>query len=202
MPSDHTAPVAVPVLDAIQRRWSPRAFSDAPVTDGQLQQVLEAARWAASSRNEQPWRFLVARKGEAGYESLLACLNEKNQRWAQHAPVLMLVFARRTFSHNDAPNRHAWHDVGAACAQLAVQASHLGLQAHLMAGLERDTIAETYDVPDVFAVVTALALGVPGPPESLPESLQARETAIRTRKPQPDSVFGAAWGTPLRLTDG
>lgn len=196
-PSHRPAPTDVPVLDAITGRWSPRAFADVPVTDDQLRQVLEAARWAASSRNEQPWRFVVTRKTTEAHVRLAAFLNETNRRWAAEAPVLVFVFARETFTRNDAPNGHAWHDVGAACAQLAIQASALGLQVHAMAGLDRAGVEAALDVPAPYRCVTALALGVPGDPEALPEDLRSRETAQRARRPVSEWAFDGAWGAGL-----
>ena len=191
---------AFPVLDVIAERWSPRSFADRPVPAKSLRQVLEAARWAPSSYNEQPWRFLIATKAEAkGFERLASCLDEHNRAWAQSAPVLMLVVARMRFSRNDKPNRHAWHDVGLATGNLIVQATALGLYGHLMAGILPSRAKELYDIPEAFEPVTGLALGFLGSPDDLPEKQRARETAPRTRRPQSDFVFADVWGQPAEL---
>ena len=105
------------VHELIRSRWSPRSFSSREVSDSDLKLVLEAARWAASSYNEQPWRFFIARKGdEAGFEKLLHLLVPQNQAWAKSAPVLIIMAAKKTFSHNKSPNAYALHDAGAALA--------------------------------------------------------------------------------------
>src|ERR1043165_8609214 len=122
------APAEYPVEEIIRRRWSPRSFADRPVDRETLQSLFEAARWAASSFNEQPWSFIVAtadKKEE--YATLLSCLTEKNQQWARLAPVLMVSVAKLSFQKNDRPNRHAFHDVGMAVANMIVQATALGL---------------------------------------------------------------------------
>ncbi len=127
-----------PIHDLIKRRWSPRAFSDRPVERDILRSLLEAARWAPSSNNEQPWNFIVATKDDqAEFSRLLSCLVEGNSLWAQHAPVLMVSVARMSFEDDGKPNRHAFHDVGQAVANLIVQATTLGLMVHQMAGLGR-----------------------------------------------------------------
>src|SRR5437868_15305001 len=105
------------VYELIRRRWSPRSFSNREVSTEDLKTILEAARWAASSYNEQPWRFLVARKSDhAAYEKILNLLAPANQAWAKTAPVLLIMAAKRTFSHNGSPNRFGLHDAGQALA--------------------------------------------------------------------------------------
>ena len=190
------------VLDVIQHRWSPRAFSDRPVEEDKLKSLMEAARWAASSYNEQPWRFILATKEELeAYERLLGCFNENNQKWARTAPVLLLSFAKKTFSKGEKTNRHAWHDVGLAMGNLLAQATALGLYAHQMAGILPDQIRETYDVPDDFEPVAGIALGYLGDPDVLPDGLREKEHAPRTRRPLEETVFGATWGAAADLVD-
>src|SRR3954463_9809046 len=151
---------AHPIHDLLRRRWSPRAFSDRPVEREKLLSVLEAARWAPSSNNEQPWHYLVARKEEPEeFARLLACLVEKNQSWAKAAPVLMLSVASTVFARNGKPNRHALHDVGQAVADLTVQATALGLFVHQMAGFSAEKARETYGIPENAEPVAALAVG-------------------------------------------
>lgn len=182
----------------VAERWSPRAFSDAPVSETQLRMLLEAARWAPSCFNEQPWRFVVARREQAeAFERMLSCLNEKNQLWAARGAVLVITAAAKNFSQSGAPNRHAWHDVGLAVAQLSLQATALGLRLHQMAGFTADRAKALYAIPDDFEAVTALVIGHPGDAGDLPEPLRQRELAARERKPLSELAFAGTWGTAL-----
>ncbi|MBT8421166.1 MAG: nitroreductase family protein, partial [Gammaproteobacteria bacterium] len=123
-----------PIHDLMERRWSPRAFSERPVEPAMLGSVFEAARWSASCYNEQPWRFIVAaREDDKAHGQLSGCLVEANRVWAAAAPVLVLCVVKRTFTHNGNPNRCTWHDLGAATAQLTLQAMSFGLYVHPMA---------------------------------------------------------------------
>ena len=186
-----------PVHELIAKRWSPRAFDPRPVPVEQIRSLLEAARWAASSFNEQPWRFLVARREEsAEFEKMLGCLVEGNQVWAKNAGVLILTVAHTTFTRNDRPNRVALHDIGLAAATLTLQATALGLCVHQMAGIHADKIRETYRVPDDYDPETAIAIGYQGRVEDLPEELREMENAPRERKDQTDFVFSDSWGKP------
>ena len=190
-------PVEHDVIEPIAKRWSPRAFADKPVETEKLLSVLEAARWAASSYNEQPWRFILATRDEPeAFEQLLSCLREGNQGWAKGAPVLLLGLAKKTFSNTGGENRHAQHDLGQAVAQLTLQAAALDLYVHQMAGILPDKAEEVFEVPDEFEVVSGIALGYVGNPESLPEDLQAKEGQGRgrTRKPLSDLVFEGRFG--------
>jgi len=202
-PSSKIADPSHEVLALVAERWSPRAFADRPVEPEKIRQILEAARWAASSYNEQPWRYLVATKDDPEtYERLLGCLNAGNQEWAQTAPVLMLSFYKQSFSHNDTPpNRCAEHDVGAASAQLTMQATALDLYVHQMAGINRDAIRDTYEVPDDFAPMAALAVGYLGDPSRIPEKFHDGEHAKRTRRPLDETVFSATWGDTAALVE-
>ena len=131
----------------IERRWSPYAFADKPVDPTDLHSLLEAARWAPSSYNEQPWRFIVAtRDNPETYQRLLDCLVPANQEWAGKAPVLMLSVAALNFAKNGKPNRHALHDVGLASAMLAIEATDLGLAAHFMAGFDGNKARESFAI--------------------------------------------------------
>jgi nitroreductase len=189
------AETSCPLHDPIQRRWSPRAFADRPVEKDSLKCLFEAARWASSCFNEQPWQFIVATKdAQKDYECMLSCLVEGNQAWAKLAPVLMLTVAKSTFEHNGKGNPHAWHDVGLAVGNLVIQATVLGLSLHQMAGILPDRIREVYGVPQGFEPVTALALGYAGDPTLLPDELRQREQAPRTRKPLTEVVFSGKWG--------
>lgn len=186
-----------PVLDVIERRWSPRAFDPRPVPADALRSMFEAARWAASSYNEQPWRYVVAVRGqEPEFERMLGCLVEFNRDWARHAGAVALSYASKRFSRNDKPNAHGWHDVGQATAYLALQATELGLFVHQMAGIDRDACRATWDVPDEFEPVAAFAVGYPGDADSLPDDLRKQERSERTRRKQSEIVFSGTWGSP------
>jgi nitroreductase len=188
------------VVEAIQHRWSPRAFLDKPVSVETLHVLFEAARWAASCFNEQPWRFLVARKEEPeAYARMLSILVPKNQEWAKAAPVLMLTVARKNFAHNNTVNRHALHDTGAALALLAVQAASMGLQAHAMAGFDQDKARLVLKVPAEFEMGAAVALGYPGPSSMVAEGFRKAEEAPRVRKALGEIVFGAGFGEAGRI---
>ena len=185
-----------PIADLLRRRWSPRAFSERAVEEEKLLYLFEAARWAPSCFNDQPWRFIVARREDGGaYERLLLCLVDGNRIWAQRAPVLVLSVAKLAFDHNGKPNRHAFHDVGMAALSLALQATEMGLRIHQMAGFDEQAARAAFAVPDGFEPAAAIAIGYPGAPESLPEELRSKEGSSRTRKRLSELVFGHNWGS-------
>jgi nitroreductase len=189
------APVEFPVNDLIRNRWSPRAFADKPVPAEVLRSLFEAARWAPSSNNEQPWAFLVATKDDAkNFEKSLGSLVEFNANWAKKAPVLVIAVAKLAFAKNKAPNRNAQYDVGAASLQLALEATARGLVVHQMAGFDPETAKEAYDIPEGWEPIAAMAIGYPGDASSLPEPYQTREKAPRTRKPMREFVMSGQWG--------
>jgi nitroreductase len=194
-------PDTVPaVIDPIRNRWSPRAFLDKPVSREDLRTLLEAARWAASCFNEQPWRFIIATKDNPDeFARLLSILAEMNQLWAKSAPVLLLSVYKKTFSHNGKPNRHGIYDTGAAATLLGVQAAAMGLATHQMAGYDPAKARDLFHIPDDFEPGAAMALGYPGPADSLPEDFQKSELAPRTRKPLPEIAFTTTWGAPANL---
>jgi nitroreductase len=183
------------IQELIEKRWSPRAFAERAVEPLQLRRLLEAARWAASCFNEQPWSFIVALKeNREEFERLLGCLVESNRRWAERAPVLMLSVARLNFERNGKPNRHAFHDVGQAVASLTMQATALGLVVHQMAGFDIAKAREQFHLPEGYEPVAAIAVGYQGDPQTLPEDLREKELATRTRRPQESFVFTGRWG--------
>jgi nitroreductase len=156
------AETAYPVLDLIRRRWSPLAFAPTPVEKEKLLSLFEAARWSASSFNEQPWSFLVATKeNPAEFETMLECLVEGNRPWAKNAPVLMISVAKLAFERNGQPNRHAFHDVGQAMANLSLQAVSMGLFVHQMAGFNVAQARTVYGVPEGFDPVAAWRSATP-----------------------------------------
>ncbi|MBD1824828.1 nitroreductase family protein [Cyanobacteria bacterium FACHB-DQ100] len=191
---DKVVPTEYPIESILKNRWSPLAFSDRPVEPEKLASVLEAARWAASSFNEQPWSFIVAAKDNPEeFDRLLGCLAEGNQEWAKSAPILMISVAKLNFEKNGNENRHAFHDVGAAEANLAAQATALGLHVHQMAGFDVAKAKELYGIPQGYEPVDAIALGYLGDPHQLSERLQQRLSAPRSRKPIQDFVFTGRW---------
>jgi len=191
------APAEHPIADFIARRWSPRAFMDRPLEPAALATLFEAARWAPSSYNEQPWRFIYAAKPDrAEFERLLGCLASTNQLWARNAAALIFPVARLAFSTGalaGQPNRHALHDVGLATANLIHQAMALGLFAHPMAGFSPEKLRELCAIPEGYEPVTAIAVGYPDDPETLPAALKERELAARIRRPLSDIVLGSHW---------
>jgi nitroreductase len=188
------------VHELIRARWSPRAFSSREVSNEDLKTIFEAGRWAASSYNEQPWRFLVARKSDgAAYDKILHLLAPFNQAWAKSAPVLFIMAAKRTFSHSGAPNLYGVHDAGQALAYVFLQATALGLHAHGMAGFDRDRARKELGIPDDYDLGAAVALGYLGSPDQLSEQHRQAELAKRQRKPLDEIVFGAEFGQPLKL---
>jgi nitroreductase len=189
------APTDFPVHDLIAERWSPRAFSDKPVASDVLQSLFEAARWAPSSNNEQPWAYIVAAKDDPeNFAKLVSVLVPFNATWAQHAPVLALAVAKLSFEKNGTPNRNAQYDVGAASAWLTAEATARGLFVHQMAGYEHDKAREVFGIPAGWEPFAAMAIGYPGDPESLPQPLRDREVAPRTRKPISAFVMSGSWG--------
>ncbi len=185
-----------PINDLLRRRWSPRAFADRLIEPEKVRSLLEAARWAPSSFNEQPWAFVLATKDQpAEYAKVLGCLVEFNQSWAKSAPLLMLTFAHMTFDLNQKPNRHGYHDVGLAMGNLVAQATADGLMVHQMAGIQLDKIRTDFAVPEGWDPVAGVAIGYLGDPATLPEELRKRELAEPTRKPLATFVFTGAWGT-------
>lgn len=188
--SDH------PIHDLIRHRWSPRAFADKPVAPEVLRSLFEAARWAPSSSNEQPWAFLVATKDCPSYSKLLSTLVEFNQMWAKNAPVLAIAVSRLSFARSGQPNRNAFYDTGAAVAHLTMEASTRGLFVHQMAGFDPQKAKELFSIPADWEAIAAFVIGYPGDPQALPETLRERELAPRARKPLSEFVLSGAWGQP------
>jgi nitroreductase len=196
------AETQAPIHELIRRRWSPRAFSELPVEPDKLLSLFEAARWAASSSNEQPWAFLVAeQQAPENYAAILGVLVEFNRSWANKAPVLILTLAHTQFEKDGRLNRHAFYDLGQAAANLALQATALGLATHPMAGFDVEAARERFNVPAGWEPVSVIALGYPGDLESLTEKLRQRETAQRHRKPLGKFVFSGSWGHTASFAD-
>ncbi|HTW82226.1 MAG TPA: nitroreductase family protein [Terracidiphilus sp.] len=194
------APKVEGVLPAIQERWSARAFSSREVSKQDLHRIFEAARWAPSSNNEQPWRYVVGLRGTSTHEKIHESLMGFNQAWAPKAPVLMVGLAKAKMGHNGASNLFAFHDLGAASAYLVLQAAALGMTTHQMGGVDREKARTLLEIPEDYQIGAAIALGYQDEPETLGnEELIKRELAPRNRKPLEEIVF-SAWGEPLKLS--
>jgi nitroreductase len=191
-----------PITQLIEKRWSPRAFADRLLTRAEVGALFEAARWAPSAYNEQPWRFLFATRDDpSAFAQALGGLIPWNQAWAGHAALLVLCFQARRFERNGKENALAAHDVGLATENLLLQAQSLGLRAHVMSGIDPVAIRERYAVPDGFDPITAIAVGALGTAEDLPEDMQEGELAPRSRRALTEIVFKTAWGVPASLVD-
>ncbi len=177
------------VHDLIKKRWSPRTFSDQPVSQKELQVLFEAGRWAPSSSNLQPWNIVWGIKGSEAYDRIMNVLVEFNQKWAKNAPVLLLgVVNTKTAKGDD--NYHAPHDLGSFSANMALQAQSMGIAFHQMAGLDFEKAKKEFKFPDTYHVATAIAVGYYGGELSnVPDFLQEAETGERSRKKQNDFVF-------------
>ena len=193
------APVVDGVLPAVLGRWSARSFSDREVSAEDLKKIFEAARWTASSYNEQPWRFLVGRRNSSTYKKIFSTLIEFNQSWAGAAPVLILGVASTRFARSGSDNRNALYDLGAAASYLTLQAAALGLTTHQMAGFDQKAARQVFEIPEDYAIGAAIALGYQGEPSALgnPQLVEI-ETGPRTRKTLSEFVL-SSWGAPAEL---
>ena len=197
------APADRPIHPLLAERWSPYAFTREGVVEDDLLALFEAARWAASSYNEQPWRFIVARREEpAAFAKVLSCLVPFNQGWAGHAPVLALGLVQTLRPGDGSPNAAAQHDLGLAAASLTVEATHRGLAVHQMSGIVADRIRDAWALPDDVLPLTALAIGYAASLAATPEDLRDRQRRPRERRCLPGFVFGERWGEPAPFLTG
>lgn len=186
------------VLPLVANRWSPCVFDPRPVEREKLLTCLEAASWAASSYNEQPWRFIVAeRSDEVAFARLLDCLIEANQTWARDAGVLLLTVVSRSFARNGTPNRMAEHDLGLAVGNFSIQATALGLYLHQMAGFNPAKARAECGIPEGYDPITAIALGYLGDPAKADSQRAARDQSGRSRKSLPEITFNGRWDRPI-----
>ncbi|MEQ8909859.1 MAG: nitroreductase family protein [Vicingaceae bacterium] len=186
------------VSEAIEKRWSPRAFSNQEIDRNQMKSLLEAAGTAPSCFNEQPWRYLIGFKGDDSYNKIMDCLVEFNQNWAKTAPVLMIGVVSKEFARNEKPNPHARHDLGAATAYLTIQAMEHDIFVHQMAGFSADKAKEKFNIPDSYEAVTAIALGYIGDSSQLPKDLQDQEKPSRDRKALKEISFEGDWAKSMK----
>ncbi len=183
------------VHELILKRWSPRAFSAKPIADETLRSLFEAARWAPSSNNEQPWAFIVATKEQpAEFAKILSALVELNQSWAKHAPLIGIAASSMEFARNHTPNRNAFYDTGAAMAYLSTEATSRDLFVHQLAGFDPAKAREMLHIPKGWEPIAAFTVGYGGDPNSLSETLRVRELAPRMRKPLSEFVMSGKWG--------
>lgn len=183
-----------PVLDVIQNRRSRRAYADKMVEHEKIHSLFEAARWAPSSLNEQPWYYIYATKDQTAlWNKIFEALQEGNKIWARHAPLLIASLSRKNYIHFNTPNPSARYDLGAANAFLSLQAAHLGLNVHQMAGFDPQIIIKNLGVPEIFEPVIIMAIGYPGDIERLPENLKARESAPRERYVKQEFVLNKSF---------
>ncbi|MBV5261139.1 nitroreductase family protein [Synechococcus moorigangaii CMS01] len=185
-----------PIHPLLRQRYSTVAFDgDRPVESEKIGSLLEAARWASSCYNEQPWRFLIATKADpTAYSTMLDCLVETNQTWAKNAYILMVSVGKAHFTRNDNPNPYGMYDVGQALSNLTIQAEAMGLRVRQMGGFDKEKARTVYNIPAGFDPAAAVAIGYPGDLNELPEALQEREQMPRSRKPLTEVVFTQAWG--------
>lgn len=184
--------------EIIEKRYSPRAFADEAINDEQLISLLEAARWAPSSRNEQPWRFIVSRKeDQKNFRKLLETLKDTNKLWAENAAVLILTVAKLDSEFSHKPNIHALYDLGNSVAQLTFQATSMNLYIRQIGGFYEDKVRESFGIPENYSPVSVLAIGYKGDINVLPELLRAKETTERKRKEINEFVFAGKFGEPF-----
>lgn len=184
-----------PVHELLAARWSPRAFSDQEISDANLHLLFEAARWAPSGSNEQPWSFVFARRTDTeGFARILESISPNNATWAKGAAVLMITAARINRLGKDIPSGSSQYDLGASVAMLSVQATALGIALHQMGGFDAAKAQSLLGVPDSHRCHTAIAIGYPGDPALLPDDLRQRETVARVRNPLNSFVFAGSWG--------
>jgi nitroreductase len=193
------APPVEGVLPLFHERWSARSFADRAVSPETLAKVFEAARWAASSVNEQPWRYLVGVRGSETHQKIFDSLVPGNKKWASKVPVLILGYAYGKFSRGDKENRFALYDLGAATSYMTLEAAALGLAAHQMGGYDQDKARAAFEIPAEYMLGSVIALGYQDHPDALGDKeLIEREVSPRQRKPLSEIVF-SAWGEPAKL---
>lgn len=199
---DKRATTQVDIHTLLANRWSPRSFKPDALTREQILALLEAARWTASSRNAQPYRFIVASKHDnpATYDRLGSTLKEGNQRWALDAPLLILAAAH--IEDPDAPRLVALYDTGAAVAQLTTQAEAMGLGVRQMGGFYADQARAAFNIPADFEPMAVLAIGYRNSPDALPDDIREKEVAPRSRRPLHETVFTDTWGEPHPFVSG
>lgn len=183
------ATTTYPVHELIRNRWSPRSFSAQPIAPDTLNQLFEAASWAFSAMNAQPWQYIYAHKADTeAFQKILDTLMPGNQPWAKNAAVLIIALAKTTHADGQ-PNGAALHDLGAANATLFLEATALGIYGHVMGGFDREKARRDFNLPEGLAPVVVMGLGYLGEAEQLEEPFLSREKAPRARKPVAEFAF-------------
>jgi nitroreductase len=191
----------VEIHDIIKARWSPRAFDPAKqVNHDDLLALLEAAHWAPSCFNDQPWRFVVCDKAtdNTSWQNALAILVEKNRLWAKNAPVLILAVAMENFGHNGKPNRWASYDTGAASVSLCFQATAMGMSVHQMGGFDAEKAREVFNLPADCLPMSMIAIGYQAEVDILDDDFKEAELATRTRALLNDRFYVGQWGLGIK----
>lgn len=191
------AKTSYPINELLQKRWSPRSFDpNKVVTRDQVMQLCEAARWAPSCFNDQPWRYLVFDKNhnESDYQKGFECLGEWNQKWAKNAPILLAVLSYDKFKKNQNPNRWSQYDTGAATENLVLQATSMGLVVHQMGGFDAEKVLVDFNIPEDYTAIAMIAIGYQAEAETLPEDYREMETKERERENLGQNFFDGAWG--------
>ncbi len=182
------------IHELIDKRWSPRAFSEKEIVTEKIEKLFEAASYAASCFNEQPWRFIYATKEYTErYDQLLSCLVEFNQMWVKTAPMIIMTLVSTKFAQNQKMNHHARHDLGLAIGNMSVQAMSMNLYMHQMAGFNVEKAREMFEIPTDFDIVTMIAVGYLGDPKQLPENIREIESNKRERRSLDKILFDGDW---------
>ncbi|MCZ0941360.1 MAG: nitroreductase family protein [Caldilineaceae bacterium] len=194
--TDKRAETTYPINDLLANRWSPRAFADRAIPPEVLGSLFEAARWAPSSRNLQPWRFVIAdrHRDSDGFARILSTLMGANKSWGKNAALLLIAVTEPKPENVRGGNTYAYYDVGQAMAHLSIQAMSSGLYIHQMGGFNREKARELLEIPDQYEPVVSAAIGYLADPSILSDTMRERELAPRSRHPLSEQVFSAKWG--------
>lgn len=188
-----------PILETLKQRWSPRAYSEKPVEKEKIQSLFEAARWAPSSRNEQPWHFILGIKGNESWDKIFDALDPWNKEWAKRAPVLVLNIGKKTFDYKGYENRTYQYDTGQAVSMMVTEAVNQGLISHQMGGISQEKAIQLFDIPEDYEPISVTAFGYYGDPKQLPEDMYESEIEERRRRPLDKTVFSGKFGESSSL---
>jgi nitroreductase len=191
-----------PINELSKHRWSPRAFLDKPVEHEKLVSMFEAARWSPSGGNEQPWRFIVGVNHDESWHRIFSTLNEGNQEWNHHVPVLILAIGNRISNWDGNISPVYQYDTGQSVAHLSLEAMNQGLYVHQMGGFSGEKARELFEIPETFQPLTVIAVGYIGNADSLSEKLKERELQERSRKELNEIVFSEKFGNSASIITG